>query len=112
MEIWWISGRCSVKYYGDFEHIADFDNPIEENDALIEYSEEELELYNYVITAHADDPDRLTISFFKPDQWEMVISTANLLKVEVEEIVRGLGPDEVHQLVINSADIDPNDFPL
>lgn len=42
----------------------------------------------------------------------MVISTANLLKVEVEEIVRGLGPDEVHQLVINSADIDPNDFPL
>ena len=42
----------------------------------------------------------------------MVLSTAELLNIDMEDIVRGLGPEEVHQLVINSADIDPNDFPL
>jgi hypothetical protein len=42
----------------------------------------------------------------------MVLSTAELLNIDMEDIVRGLGPEEVHQLVINSADINPNDFPL
>lgn len=82
----------------------------EEKEHLIEYNPEMIEMYNYVITAHsADDNSRLTVSFFKPEQWEMVLSTAEMLGTEVEPIVRGLSSDDVKQLIISSEDWDPQE---
>ncbi len=83
---------------------------LEEKEHLVEYNPEMVEMYNYVITAHsADDDSRLTISFFKPEQWEMVLSTSEILEKDVESIVRDLGPDEVKQLVISSEDWNPEE---
>lgn len=77
----------------------------EEKEHIIEYNPDMIEMYNYVITAHAsEENDKLTISFFKPEQWEMVLSTSEILETDVESIVRGLGPDDIQQLVISSED--------
>jgi hypothetical protein len=79
-------------------------------DSLVEYDPELLDVYNYVITAHAaDDDSKLTISFFKPEQWEMVLSTAEMTGSTAEEIVRGLGIDDVHQMIIASDDWNPDE---
>jgi len=82
-------------------------NPLGEDSGLIEYDEGMVNLYNYVITAHAnEDQEQIVVSFFKPDQWEMVLSTSQLLGVDTEEIVRGLEPDDVHQIILSSTDLD------
>lgn len=89
----------------------DEDIEIDLNDnGLVEYSPEMLSLYNYVITAHApEDDSKLTISFFKPEQWEMVLSTAELTNSTAEDIVRGLTTDDVHQIVISANEWNPDD---
>lgn len=82
-------------------------NPLGEDSGLIEYDEDMVNLYNYVITAHAnEEQEQIVVSFFKPDQWEMVLSTSQLLGVDTEEIVRGLEPDDVHQIILSSTDLD------
>jgi len=82
-------------------------NPLGEDSGLIEYDEGMVNLYNYVITAHAnEEQEQIVVSFFKPDQWEMVLSTSQLLGVDTEEIVRGLEPDDVHQIILSSTDLD------
>ena len=82
-------------------------NPLGEDSGLIEYDEGMVNLYNYVITAHAnEDQEQIVVSFFKPDQWEMVLSTSQLLGIDTEEIVRGLEPDDVHQIILSSTDLD------
>lgn len=82
----------------------------EEKERIIEYDPEMIEMYNYVITAHASEEDnKLTISFFKPEQWEMLLSTSEILEKDVESIVRGLGPDDVKQLVISSEHWNPEE---
>ena len=88
------------------------DNPeISYDDGLMEYDPEMLEAYNYVITAHAEeDEEQLTVCFFKPPQWEMILATAELMGSAVEDIVRGLGPDEVQQLKIRAEDWNPEDL--
>lgn len=88
----------------------DVEAEITYNDALIEYDPEMLAQYNYIITAHAaDDDSKLTISFFKPEQWEMVLSTAELTGSTAEDIVRGLGNDDVHQIIIAADDWNPDE---
>lgn len=82
----------------------------ESMDQLMEYDPAMIEMYNYVITAHAeDDESKLTISFFKPEQWEMVLETAEIMETNAESIVRGLGPDDVQQMVISAEDWNPED---
>lgn len=82
----------------------------EEEERIIEYDPEMMEMYNHVITAHASkENDKLTISFFKPEQWEMVLSTSQMLEKDVESIVRGLEPGDVKQLVISSEDWNPEE---
>ena len=82
----------------------------EEKERIIEYDPEMIEMYNYVITAHASEEDnKLTISFFKPEQWEMLLSTSEILEKDVESIVRGLGQDDVKQLVISSEHWNPEE---
>lgn len=72
------------------------------------YSPEEIDKYNIIVTAHAKDDDTLIISLFPVDQWDMITSTALSLDMAVEDIIRGLGPDEVTQHEINADDW--NDF--
>lgn len=88
----------------------DIEAELSYNDALIQYDPELLQQYNYIITAHAiDDETKLTISFFTPDQWEMVLSTAELTGSTVEDIVRDLTSDDIHQIVIAANDWNPDD---
>lgn len=88
----------------------DGETEISYNDGLIEYDPEMLAQYNYIITAHANDDDsKLTISFFKPEQWEMVLSTAELMGSTAEDIVRDLTSDDVHQIIIAASDWNPDD---
>jgi hypothetical protein len=88
----------------------DIEAEISYNDALIQYDPEMIAQYNYIITAHPDESNsKLTISFFKPEQWEMVLSTAELMGSTAEDIVRGLGSDDVHQLIIAAEDWNPDD---
>ena len=71
------------------------------DNSIIEYDSDMLKMYNYVIAAYTQsDTGNLVISFFKPEQWEMLLSTANLLNEEVESLVRDLTPDEIKQLII------------
>lgn len=82
----------------------------EQKEHLIEYNPEMIQMYNYIITAHtADDNSRLTVSFFKPEQWEMVLSTSIIMGTNAESVVRNLGPDDIKQLVIPSGDWDSED---
>lgn len=69
---------------------------------------EEIDKYNVIVTAHAKSDDTLIISLFPVDQWDMITSTALSLDMAVEDIIRGLGPDEVTQHEINADDW--NDF--
>ena len=79
-------------------------------DQLMDYDPDMIEMYNYVITAHAeDDESKLTISFFKPEQWEMVLETAEMMGTDAEAIVRGLSPDDVKQMIISAEDWNPED---
>jgi len=77
---------------------------------LIGYDPDMIEMYNYVITAHVENDDsKLTISFFKPEQWEMILATAEITETDVEEIVRGLSSDDVKQMIISAEDWNPED---
>ena len=79
-------------------------------DQLMEYDPDMIEMYNYVITAHTeDDESKLTISFFKPEQWEMVLETAEMMGTDAEAIVRGLTPEDVKQMIISAEDWNPED---
>jgi len=46
----------------------------------------------------------LIISLLPIDQWDMITSTAMSLDITAEDIIRGLGPDEVVQHEISSDD--------
>lgn len=72
------------------------------------FNGEEIDKYNIIVTAHAKDDDTLVVSLFPVDQWDMITSTANDLEMAVEDIIRGLGPNEVKQYEISSDDW--NDF--
>jgi len=63
-----------------------------------------MDKYNVIVTAHAKDDDTLVVSLFPVEQWDMITSTANDLEMAVEDIIRGLGPDEVTQHEINADD--------
>lgn len=67
-----------------------------------------MDKYNVIVTAHAKDDDTLVVSLFPVEQWDMITSTANDLDMAVEDIIRGLSPDEVTQHEISSDDW--NDF--
>lgn len=78
--------------------------------SIIEYDSDMLKLYNYVIAAYTQvNTGDLIISFFKPEQWEMVLSTAELLDIQVEDVVRDLTPDEIKQLIIPVEDWNTED---
>jgi len=67
-------------------------------------SSEEIDKYNIIVTAHAKNDDTLIISLFPIDQWDMITSTATSLDITTEDIIRGLGPNEVVQHEISSDD--------
>ena len=69
---------------------------------------ENMNAYNFIVTAHAKNDDSLIISLLPTDQWEMITSTATSLGMAAEDIIRELGPDEVVQYEISSDDW--NDF--
>lgn len=64
----------------------------------------EIDKYNVIVTAYSKNDDTLVISLFPIEQWDMVTSTALSLDMTVEDIIRGLGPDEVVQHEISSDD--------
>lgn len=64
----------------------------------------DIDKYNVIVTAHAKGEDTLVVSLFPVDQWDMITSTALSLDMTVEDIIRGLGPDEVVQHEISSDD--------
>jgi hypothetical protein len=44
----------------------------------------------------------LVVSLFGPEQWDMITSTAELIDMTLEDIIRGLGPTEIIQHEITS----------
>lgn len=86
--------------------LKDKDSP-DSLDEFVPYDPQYKDIYNYVITAHSNpDQTNLTISFFKPEQWEMLLSTSELTDYPPEDIVRDLKSEEVHQIVINAGEWD------
>lgn len=53
-----------------------------------------------MITGHISDRGEIVFSVFSMEEWELVLEMSRIIKKDVEEIVKGLGPDEVHQLYI------------
>ena len=80
------------------------------DNSVIEYDSDMLKMYNYVIAAYTQgDTGNLVISFFKPEQWEMVLETAEMMGTDAESIVRGLTPEDVKQMIISAEDWNPED---
>ena len=53
-----------------------------------------------MITGHVSDKGEIVFSVFSMEEWELILEMSKILKKDVEDIVKGLGPDEVHQLYI------------
>jgi hypothetical protein len=51
-----------------------------------------------IITAYSEDDGEIVFSIFTKEQYEMVLEMSKILKKDVEDIVKDLGPDEVDQL--------------
>lgn len=53
-----------------------------------------------MITGHVSDRGEIVFSVFSMEEWNLILEMSKIIKKDVEEIVKGLGPDEVHQLYI------------
>lgn len=53
-----------------------------------------------MITGHVTDRGEIVFSVFAMEHWEMILEMSRIIKKDVEDIVKDLGPDEVHQLHI------------
>jgi hypothetical protein len=53
-----------------------------------------------MITGHISDRGEIVFSVFAMEQWELILEMSRIIKKDVEEIVKDLGPDEAHQLYI------------
>jgi hypothetical protein len=53
-----------------------------------------------MITGHVSDRGEIVFSVFSMEEWEMILEMSRIIKKEVEDIIKDLGPDEVHQLYI------------
>jgi hypothetical protein len=60
----------------------------------------EFEKHNVIVTAYCDDDEILVVNMFGAEQWQMISSMASYLDMTIEEVVKGLGPEEVLQYKI------------
>lgn len=63
-------------------------------DGIIDKDEDKM------ITGHITERGEIVFSVFSMEHWEMILEMSRIIKKDVEDIVRDLGPDEVHQLYI------------
>ena len=47
-----------------------------------------------MITGHISDRGEIVFSVFAMEQWELILEMSRIIKKDVEEIVKDLGPDE------------------
>lgn len=53
-----------------------------------------------MITGHHDEYGNLVMSVFSQEEWKMVEEMSRIISKPIEDIIKELGPDEVHQLYI------------
>lgn len=53
-----------------------------------------------MITGHVSDRGEIVFSVFDMEEWEMILEMSRIIKKDVEDIIKDLGPEEVHQLYI------------
>jgi hypothetical protein len=53
-----------------------------------------------MITGHVSEKGEIVFSVFSMEEWELILEMSRIIKKDVEDIVKDLGPDEVHQLYI------------
>jgi hypothetical protein len=53
-----------------------------------------------MITGHVSERGEIVFSVFSMEEWELVLEMSKIIKKDVDQIVKDLGPDEVHQLYI------------
>lgn len=53
-----------------------------------------------MITGHVSDRGEIVFSVFSMSEWELILEVSKIIRKDVEDIVKDLGPDEVHQLYI------------
>jgi hypothetical protein len=53
-----------------------------------------------MITGHHDDYGNLVMSVFSREEWQMLEEMSRIIAKPIEDIIKELGPDEVHQLYI------------
>lgn len=53
-----------------------------------------------MITGHVSDRGEIVFSVFSMEEWDLIQEMSLIIKKDVDEIVKDLGPDEVHQLYI------------
>jgi hypothetical protein len=52
-----------------------------------------------MITGHVSERGEIVFSVFSMEEWRLILES-QIIKKDVEDIVKDLGPDEVHQLYI------------
>ena len=63
-----------------------------------------------IITAHLSELGETVFSVFDAEEWKMVIEISQIVDKSIDDIVKTLGPDDVHQLYIKT-EIDPRTNP-
>lgn len=58
------------------------------------------EIGDKMITGHISDRNEIVFSVFSLEEWEMILEMSKIIKKDVEDIVKDLGPDEVRQLYL------------
>lgn len=85
-----------------FESFRDF---FEDRDSLVKLMEilglDKDEAFDKIVTFHSLETGEIVLSVFTFDEFEMIKEMSEILNKEVEDIVRGLGPDEVQQVYIH-----------
>ena len=78
----------------------------EDDQNIIQYNIEELDNYNYVITAHVESENTLVVNIIETDKWEMIVEVAELTEKEIPDVVKGLSEKEIRQLRLDMTEWD------
>lgn len=78
--------------------LYEFFSATHETDEIIEYEYEGLDEYRCVITAHKHDEDTIVVNLIDQDQWEMIVSVAEMSESDLSDVVKGLTGEEVLQI--------------
>jgi hypothetical protein len=89
-----------------WEMLNDMFKKNEDDQNIIQYNIEELDNYNYVITAHVEDENTLVVNIIETDKWEMILEVAELTEKEIPDVVKGLSEKEIRQLRLDMTEWD------